>query len=62
MNGNACENSNIQCPVQANKDQTYKYNYKILSIYPHFQTTVTIRLLNENKKLEACYQVKVNFV
>ena len=59
MNKDACENCNIQCPVQANKDQTYKYNYKILSIYPRIQTTVTIKLLNENNKLEACYQVKV---
>lgn len=59
MNKNACENCNIACPVKANSEQTYKYPYKILSIYPSISTTVTVKLLNDNKHLEACYQVKV---
>ena len=55
----ACKNCNIECPIKASSEQKYKYEYKILSIYPRISTTVTVKLLNENKKLEACYQVKV---
>lgn len=59
MNKDACKNCNVKCPIEANSDETYKYNYKILSIYPRISTVVTVKLFNEQNNLEACYQVKV---
>ena len=58
-NKNACSNSNIDCPIKGNSNLTYRYKYSVLSLYPKVSPTVTIKLMNDKKNVEACYKIRV---
>lgn len=62
MNHDACRECNIQCPVEANSPQTYKYNFKVEKYYPALQTVAKIQLLNSKEELQACVKISVKLV
>ncbi|XP_074630587.1 NPC intracellular cholesterol transporter 2-like [Acropora palmata] len=59
---NACEDHGLDCPLQPNKEYTFKATLPVKSVYPDMRLIVKCELLDQNGNSIFCWKLPVQIV
>ncbi|KAK2567334.1 NPC intracellular cholesterol transporter 2 [Acropora cervicornis] len=59
---NGCEDHGLDCPLQPNKEYTFKATLPVKSFYPEIKLVVKWKLLDQNANSVFCFELPVQIV
>ncbi|GFS39125.1 NPC intracellular cholesterol transporter 2 [Nephila pilipes] len=61
-NANACEHSDVECPLQTDETYTYGFEFEVSNSYPKINADMKLELKDDENKDVVCVQVPVKIV